>query len=158
MVLLLLRGHPLRPLRCSFTLLALLCRGWRHRSDRDPRDPAPEFVWNSWLRQPLVELGLYDHCPALLQVQRSRLCVLARLVPAPAMRLHAAALLATSYSYSGRLQAVRPGPPAAPQGAVECSAQQLLGSSTKFSMCLVSRRSRRHPGTRYIGALLLSVL
>lgn len=37
-------------------------------SERDPRDPAPEFVWNSWLRQPLLELGLYDHCPALLQV------------------------------------------------------------------------------------------
>lgn len=25
-------------------------------------------MWNSWLRQPLLELGLYDHCPALLQV------------------------------------------------------------------------------------------
>lgn len=45
-------------------------------SERDPRDPNPEFVWNSWLRQPLVELGLYDHCPALLQAGRGRLCVL----------------------------------------------------------------------------------
>lgn len=78
-------------------------------SERDPRDPAPEFVWNSWLRQPLLELGLYDHCPALLQ------------------------------------------------GAVECSAQQLPGCSTKFSMCLVSRRSRRHPGTRYIARGLNSM-
>ncbi|KAL4449511.1 hypothetical protein ABPG77_007155 [Micractinium sp. CCAP 211/92] len=70
-------------------------------SERDPRDPNPEFVWNSWLRQPLVELGLYDHCPALLQ------------------------------------------------GAVECSTLALPGAA-RFSMCLISRRSRRHPGTRYI--------
>lgn len=37
------------------------------------------------------------------------------------------------------------------QGAVECSTQALPGGA-RFSMCLVSRRSRRHPGTRYIGA------
>ncbi|KAL4443884.1 hypothetical protein ABPG75_011621 [Micractinium tetrahymenae] len=77
-------------------------------SDRDPRDPNPEFVWNSWLRQPLVELGLYDHCPTLLQ------------------------------------------------GAVECSTLMLPGSA-RFSMCLISRRSRRHPGTRYIARGLNSL-
>ncbi|PSC67116.1 putative phosphoinositide phosphatase SAC9 isoform X1, partial [Micractinium conductrix] len=77
-------------------------------SDRDPRDPNPEFVWNSWLRQPLVELGLYDHCPALLQ------------------------------------------------GAVECS-MQTLPTGSRFSMCLISRRSRRHPGTRYIARGLNSM-
>lgn len=43
-------------------------------SDKDPREPSPEFVWNSWLRQPLVELGLYDHCPALLQARRLLCC------------------------------------------------------------------------------------
>ena len=31
-------------------------------------DPNPEFVWNSWLRQPMLELGLFYHAPALLQV------------------------------------------------------------------------------------------
>lgn len=45
------------------------------RSPRDPREPSPEFVWNSWLRQPLVELGLYDHCPALLQVRVYVVCM-----------------------------------------------------------------------------------
>jgi hypothetical protein len=52
------RWHRVRPPLPA----ALAC------SSRDPREPSPEFVWNSWLRQPLVELGLYDHCPALLQV------------------------------------------------------------------------------------------
>ncbi|EFN60062.1 hypothetical protein CHLNCDRAFT_133330 [Chlorella variabilis] len=78
-------------------------------SDKDPREPAAEFVWNSWLRQPLVELGLYEQCPSLLQ------------------------------------------------GAVECSTLAHPGGGRRFSMCLVSRRSRRHPGTRYIARGLNSM-
>eukprot|EP00887_Chlorella_sp_A99_P003928 scaffold11.g3928.t1 len=70
-------------------------------SPEDPSNPNPEFVWNSWLRQPLVDMGLFAHCPPLLQ------------------------------------------------GAVESSAQAHPGGGA-FSMALLSRRSRRHPGTRYI--------
>ena len=71
-------------------------------SAEDPANPNPEFVWNSWLRQPLVDMGLFAHCPPLLQ------------------------------------------------GAVECASEEHPNTGQRFSMALVSRRSRRHPGTRYI--------
>ena len=37
------------------------------------QDPAPEFVWNSWLREPLRSLGLQELCPTLLQVRANTL-------------------------------------------------------------------------------------
>lgn len=130
------------------------------RSERDPREPNPEFVWNSWLRQPLVELGLYDHCPALLQARRRKTC---RVLPAQGGGAICSVLpfegTCCASMCGGGCNVTRyaarccgPAPACLLQGAVECSTLALPGAA-RFSMCLISRRSRRHPGTRYIGAL-----
>lgn len=39
--------------------------------------------------------------------------------------------------------------PAALQGAIECS-QEMHPTGERYSLALLSRRSRRHPGTRYL--------
>lgn len=70
-------------------------------SSHQATDPEPEFVWNSWLAQPLIDLGLFSHCPALMQ------------------------------------------------GAVE-AVDEVHPTGQRYTLCLLSRRSRRHPGTRYI--------
>jgi hypothetical protein len=69
-------------------------------SSYSPSEPRPEFIWNAWMMQPLVTLGLPYHCPALLQ------------------------------------------------GAAE-TADQVHPTGQRYSYGMLSRRSRRHPGTRY---------
>jgi len=67
-----------------------------------PTEPELEFIWNAWLSQPLRDLGLPTHCPALMQ------------------------------------------------GAVESVDEVHNRTGQRYTLCLLSRRSRRHPGTRYI--------
>ena len=87
-------------------------------------DPNPEFVWNSWLRQPLLELGLFHHVPPLIQVH-------------PCWTQHRSNFVKNCCTH-------------VLQGAVECSEQVNSVNGQHFSFALISRRSRRHPGTRYL--------
>ncbi|KDD73820.1 hypothetical protein H632_c1813p0, partial [Helicosporidium sp. ATCC 50920] len=98
----------------------------------------PEFVWNAWLAEPFRALGLRRLVPSLLQgaVESAGL---GGLVPQPGPphleRLSPGPSSTASLPLPGNGAGHAPAPPPGSGGA---------------SMCLVSRRSCLHPGTRYL--------
>ena len=111
-------------------------------SPHPPTNPLSEFVWNAWLSTPLKRLGLLSHCPVLIQ-GAAEVCT-----------QNAPSLPATknTTTYNNNNNNTNEGSSSSSSSTPSSPSynNNLNTNNDRYAMALLSRRSRVHPGTRYL--------